>query len=124
VNLYSDGKAVDEYISATNTLRWLPGATRTGNQRKWQNFHCDLIALAHELAHAMDDVISHKGIDEVHAMRVENNARALFRAKVPGCENLYPRPGYDASVPDLDPDCDTAWAKYRPENVLPPRPQP
>jgi len=61
----------------------------------------------------MDDVISHQEINEVHAVKVENQARAAFRAKVPGGENMYPRPGYTGKWDDLDPDSDKAWAKYQ-----------
>ena len=52
---------------------------RWGTRRKWLNFVDPLIALAHELAHAANDVVAHEGIDEVQAVSVENNVRALFR---------------------------------------------
>jgi RHS repeat-associated protein len=112
------GGLLDQYNSATNTLKWNINDSRLGRGSEWLDFKDPLIALAHELVHARDDVISHMAaVDEVHAVRSENNVRALFRAKAPKCRDLYPRPGWSVLYADIAPGCDAAWALYRPQNV-------
>jgi len=81
----------------TATVAWNPTITSVfGRAKLWHSFP-PLVGLAHELVHAQQRVVEDKYIYasplQIDAMKGENVARHAFYTKVPGHENLRPRPG-------------------------------
>jgi len=91
----TDGANVSYQPAAT--VRWNPTIARVFDRTKrWHSFP-PLVGLAHELVHAQQRVIEDKYVYaspmQVDAMKGENLARYAFYRKVPGHEDLRPRPG-------------------------------
>lgn len=81
----------------TATISWNPQISSVyGQVRLWHSFP-PLIGLAHELIHAqqrvLEDEYTYGRTLQIDAMKGENLARYAFYRKVPGNENLRPRPG-------------------------------
>ena len=82
---------------ATAFISWNPTTTSVYDRtRRWHHFP-PLIALAHELIHAqqrvLEDEYTYGSTLQIDAMKGENLARYAFYRKVPGNEDLPPRPG-------------------------------
>ena len=91
----TDGPNVN--LQATATVQWNPTIDSVfGRKKRWHSFP-PLVALAHELVHAKQRVIEDKYVYassmQIDAMKGENLARYAFYRKVPGYEDLRPRPG-------------------------------
>lgn len=106
----------------TATVSWNPTITSVfGRVKLWHDFP-PLVGLAHELVHAQQRVLEDKYVYasamQVDAMKGENLARYTFFRKVPGNENLRPRPGnqgyyLNARFQDYFDDLD--WADWSPD---------
>ena len=106
----------------SNVVQWNPVSTQIygGTTPNWYKVH-PLAMLAHELAHAYDDADGgfdgRRGREHIHAekyaMKYENMIRRELWEKDPGCDNLYPRPGYLRHHRDVRPDVTEAWKNYR-----------
>jgi RHS repeat-associated protein len=119
------------YTWGTNTLEWSPATTRVPNPNKdpnqpWFNMH-PLVALAHELNHAIDDSWGQSpqyGLSlatfEIRAVQYENRVRYKLFALNPQSANLYPRPGYRTIHPTKPKggSAAEAWGKYREPEVV------
>jgi hypothetical protein len=82
---------------ATAFISWNPTVTSVYDRSKrWHHFP-PLVALAHELIHAqqrvLEDEYTYGSTLQIDAMKGENLARYAFYRKVPGNEDLPPRPG-------------------------------
>jgi len=81
----------------TALVSWNPNVSSVyGQMRLWHSFP-PLVALAHELIHAqqrvLQDEYTYGKTLQIEAMKGENLARYAFYRKVPGHEDLRPRPG-------------------------------
>ena len=81
----------------TATISWNPTiASVFGRKKLWHSFP-PLVGLAHELIHAqqrvLEDEYTYARDLQIDAMKGENLARYAFYRKVPGNEDLRPRPG-------------------------------
>ena len=119
----TNGTGDNSYYAPTNTLNWDPEFTHlypdSAYRRHW--YRTDPLAmLAHELSHAHDDLVVSPGqpdtmrfdITEVQAVLAENQARYALFKKVPGSQNLWPRPGYTSEHKDISRWAGRAWKKY------------
>jgi RHS repeat-associated protein len=105
------------YNVLSHEVSYYPDATSVdgGGSRAWHTFP-GLAILAHELEHAHQHVVEgynpaalrHRKRAEQGAMRVENLIRHAFYTKVPGWEDLVPRPGYSIGTADM------SWAEWSP----------
>jgi RHS repeat-associated protein len=97
------------YNPSANTLYWNPNCHQISEyarvrvnegeqwtEHEWNRTHA-WANLVHELAHARDDVYNTRGSFkefEVAAVAAENWAREALFDKVPGNQDINPRPGY------------------------------
>jgi RHS repeat-associated protein len=116
-----------------HTLYWdplytiVPGTSE--DSPKWYTFPA-LAGFAHELIHAWErecgDPALYSGCRgqntenlEMGAMIGENNVRYAFYKKVPGFQDIFPRPGYGGTHPDLGATAVEAWAIARTPGWVP-----
>jgi hypothetical protein len=89
--------ADNRFDLATATIFWNPTvSSAAGGVQPWDRFP-PLVALAHELVHAyqriVEDETAYSSPLQVAAMKEENLIRHAFYRRVPGYQDLRPRPG-------------------------------
>jgi RHS repeat-associated protein len=130
VRIVRSNQGINQYDPGSNIVYWNYTITNIDPgkyQYKAWYYQDPLIGLVHELAHARQDVVLHLPMGdpdpaindlirrerEVGAVKTENMARAVFYSRgVPGSENLWPRPGYEAYHWDIGWNCADAWRQY------------
>ena len=119
---YSHRFGYNWYDPWANIVYWNPDFHEVSRVREhdswtdaeWNRTHA-WANLVHELAHVRDDLYGTIGLYyefEVAAVAAENWAREAFFKKVPGKQDIYPRPGYQGTWEDLGKTAAEAWAEY------------
>jgi hypothetical protein len=117
----------DYSYKTPHTLYWDPTLNSLSQiSANWGTFP-SLVVLIHELEHAHQRLcrdeskwgdphpdegrLKNSKPREIGAMEAENYQRYAFYTKVPGFQQLYPRPGYTSNY-DLGHNARVAWLRY------------
>jgi RHS repeat-associated protein len=108
---YAEYTRGSKYISWSRRLDHMPGASVEWH---WHHFH-PLVALGHELAHAIDDMDSGPYLwhGEPWAVNIENVVRRSFHMYDPTRYDTWPRPGWETNLEDLADTLKEAWATWK-----------